>query len=342
MSDEHTDMMTSVVDDRSDDVPEGGFVPIGDLDDSHEAATMPPPPGGSSVRLDGSSTDHAAWVDAGFPPAAATEAAVEAVTPEALEAVPVADAAADDGFVLFGEGSERPSSGPWAVDDDADLILPIEPARLSPWGAATPTQGSPSRESELAGEQADAPDDPVVTNAAGPDVDGIDVPDSNTVVALVTGRLGRILSPLVARLSAFLGDDATHFSTGWLPGTTIGLAGSELVGVLDGPPADTFGASVELGAPHHIPMGIRIPIDLVDKTSNVTSLGGIGITAVSGTLEIAPTFGPRVVDDVAVELTILLGRFSDAAELLLEEHRVLLSEITLDAAGAIRIEVERY
>ena len=351
MSVEHTDTTASDVDDRSDVVPEGGFAPIGDLDDSPASVTMPPPPGAWATLASESIPDPSARADGGFPPAVAGAEAVAADDPKPEIAdgtgtrptgeTSASGASSDNGVVLFGEGVAAASSGPWVSDDDADLILPIEPARLAPWSAVAPAPPDTPRDLEPDSDDDDPGAGATAIDASEHDVEGADVPDAVAVADLITDRLQRSLGPLVTKLSAFLGDEGSHFSTGWLPGGIVCLAGSELGGVLTDTPEDVFGASVELGPPHHIPMGIRVPVHLVESSSHVTSLGGIGITAVSGRLEIGATFESMVVDAVATELTGRLGRFAEGVERLRDEHGMSFAELTLDAAGGIRIEVDR-
>lgn len=350
MSVEHTDTTASDVDDRSDVVPEGGFAPIGDLDDGPAVVTMPPPPGAWAALADGAASDDAARADGDFPPALAGSASDAADDPkleiaDSTDTEPTGETTAfggssDSGVILFGEGAATATSGPWVSDDDADLILPIEPARLAPWSAVAPAPPDTVRDLEPVSDDADGGSGATAIDASEDHVEGVDLPDAVAVAALVTDRLCRSLGPLAAKVSAFLDDESSHFSTGWLPGGVVCLAGSELVGVLDDTRVDSFGASIELGAPHHIPMGLGIPIHLIENSSHVTSLGDIGITAVSGRLEIGVTF-EAIVDDVAAELNERMGRFAEAVERLLAEQGVSLAEVTLDAAGGIRIDVDR-
>lgn len=241
-----------------------------------------------------------------------------------------------------GEGSATPSS--WIPDDEADLIMPIEPARLlatekppmtsvatqEPWfGSSTPVEPEDLNRGDA------APDGPVF--------------DPDAVRELIVSRLHRSLARPVSRLRAFFGDDATSDAAlAPADGGVMVLAGFELEGVIDSLPQrpDGFlGLSVELSPPEPVPLGVRIPIRLVTDTSGgdtaqLSELGDVMITVVGGSLEIALTLDSRVAESVIASISHALSTAAAAANDAVDARDHVFKAITIDPDGSVRIEIE--
>lgn len=344
MSIEPTDTTpTAGPDDRSGDVPAGGFAPIVDMPEAGTVATMPPPPGTTGAWT-ATAVDSDAVADP--PEESSGHFPHTSFSPPPPPAAPVDDLAddvaeveqqSDDGVVFFGDQPDPTPPSGWVSDGDSDLILPIEPARLvsaSPAGAVEVAVTEP--EFMVEGNLADGADD----------FDGAEAPvaDVRAVVDLAHARLRRALSSVVARGQTFFEDDATEIVVGPITGPIVLFSGSELVGVLAGEdPSEPFGTSLELGVPDHVPLGIRFPLELVTAgdAGSVTEVGRVVITAVSGALEVTAQSADRIAGEVAGALTRDLGRAFDEIDRRREEHGVTIGKLTLDSGGAIRIEVER-
>lgn len=356
MSTESTDTTrtASDTDDRSDAVPEGGFAPTVELDDLTSVATMPPPPPGSgawSAARDAAEPDASHEVPQGdnghFPPStssahhdrssaawAASETAAEDDAPRPRD---VTDAG--DGVVFFGDGVDVPAPSGWVSDDDPDLILPIEPARFVAWG------GAAAAEPEQVAVVKEAPETTSHEVAVEPGGEGATAPevDISALVDLLFGRLSRVTAGLASELTSFLADDAGEFVAPRLPDAIVCLAGSELTGLVEDFDGELIGASLEIGGSHRVPLGIRFPLELVrigDETT-VTAVGGISLTAVGGEFDVTISFDGRVDDDFADEITRRIDRLAAAANRSCADGSIVVTNVLLDSAGAIRIEVER-
>lgn len=367
MSTEPTDTTPTIgTDDRSDDVPQGGFAPIVDLPEPASVATMPPPPPGvsppwapASSVVDADAEEDLHESAGHFPPAALADDAPMPPAPaeEREDPAPVAQVAgtpaetavveqdSDDGVVFFGDGPEPTPPSGWVTDDDADLILPIEPARLvssRPAVVDEPVMAAPEAAPDAAPEWEP---DPLASAAVVEPGEAVrSAADVDAVCDLVTSRLTRALGTLVGSLrDALSDDDATDMVVPRLTGPIVCLAGSEVRGVLVDDESDLFGVSLEVGEPHNVSLGIRFPVQLVRNGDgrSVVEVGGVVVTAVAGAIEVATQLHDRIDAEVATALARDVGRYFDEVDRRREDRDVTVTKLTLDSFGAIRIEVER-
>lgn len=358
----------TAVDDRTTDVPDGGFAPLGDfsggtLPDSSE---MPPPPGVSGPVAHGASdteetadeprqAEHTgAGLFPGTTPEPVAESSPDPAGPEADQSAP-SSAEANDGdgsVVFFGDGSPSATPSSWIPEEDADYIMPIEPARLLDREPAAVESGeAPWSKAELVNDAdvADSADFDPDEQSDGPATGDAEVADGGAVQARVAARVLRGIARSVGRVEAFFDEaDITHTTLTPLAGPIVVLAGSELGGVIEG--GDTQGAgydgsSVEWCPPEHAPLGVRIPIALVSvdddpRHPEISELGGLTATVVSGALDLAIAFDGRVVKDIETAISTSLERLADSANRRLEEQGRRFRSITVDSLGSLRVESE--
>lgn len=366
MSTEPTDTTpTTEADNRSGDVPHGGFAPIVDLPEAASVATMPPPPVAAGTwiatavepeageELPEETSGH--FPPTAFPASVSTATTADEADDEAddevdsgqdpVDRVEPAVEHSDDGVVFFGDAPDPTPRSGWVSDDDSDLILPIEPARLR--SAAPPASlgvvvdtgpGPDDADDDPAGLALDA----IPQHDSRLDVAAPHVVDVRAVLDLAYDRVRRALGTAVGTLVGFFEDEATEITLRPPSGPIVCLAGSELAGVAD-EPSDLFGTSLELGVPHHVPLGIAIPVHLVTAgpAASTTGVGDIVITAVGGALEVTPQLGDGIAEEIVKAFARDVTKVSDEIDRRREAHEVVITALTLDSGGAIRIEVER-
>ena len=338
--------------------PTGAFERIGDADDDwptgDDLGFPPLPVAGFAPELAAPPASHLA------PAASSSDAGIAPSTSRATEMSP--------SMIFFGEGQGEGSAtlSSWLPEGDADLVLPIEPSRLSSAPATSqpdidprPTIGmlppstlDDTSEASNAGATG-APDDEGDSSSSHEVEIGAKTETGDEATDIAGWRISRSLARPMALIAAFAADPEATLTTFSPPtGSFVILAASELDHVMSSGSSDDLsfdGSSIELAPPEHVPLGFRVPLRLVSVRASGdtaaqpldTELGAITASVAEGVLTLGIDLDQRVERHVVETVKVWLNLLAEDCNRRFEGHGRRLKALTVDSLGAVRVETEQ-